>query len=221
MPAPLLALLSLVLAAAPGEPVAPEPVLGEEVILAGAALRLPPEFVPLPLRGRETAALAPGDSEARRELLGAFENAGADASLLVSSIDETLEDGPDLRDRLAKATVDHFREELELDLRLSWATRGRAPAALVEVAGRFPLGDQERGVVVAFVPSAGRTYVLTLSAPASQLERLTPGFEAAVRSFRAAPEREGGEPLPARWILAAVGGALGLAVWLVLRRRGK
>ncbi len=184
----------------------------------GLDLEPPPGFTAMPLAPRETRALAPGPRAAPRALLAVFAHAPSDASLVVTRIDAPLEDGPELRDRLAQATVDHFRDELELDLRLAWATRGKPPGPLLEVAGRFPLDGSEHAVVLAWFGAGARSYVVTLSAPSSNLDALLPGFETTLSTVRIAPD-PGPPAVPQRGWLAAAGAALGLLVALALRRR--
>jgi hypothetical protein len=197
--------------------------LGDEVVAGPVALRPPAGFVPSGLGPRETAALAPAGTADRRAVHLALHDPARDAVLVISSADEALGEGPDLRDRLVKRTVDHFRD-LGLDLRLAWATPGTPPAPAMEVAARAADRGRELGLLVAYVPAGERTYVGVFSAPIARFDALLPEVEASLRTLRVEPLAP---PAPARsrrraaaLLAVAVGAAVSWALLApALRRR--
>ncbi|WP_373045121.1 hypothetical protein [Vulgatibacter sp.] len=215
---PLALLLAAALPAAAGADVL-RPALGEAALLGprlelpGLAVRPPAGFAPLDLVGEETGALAPGVPGAPRTLLLSLLRE-PDATFTLSRIAAPFDDRAGSRDRLARAALDHASQALGVDLRLLWA---EAAGGGVELAARYKLAGQERGLLLAFLPLHGETLVVALSAPTEGLGALEPAFAAVVRSVESiGPPLE--PPGPELWLLAAASLVGGAAAAHVARR---
>ncbi len=189
---------------------------------AGFSLRLPPGFAvdeSLPAGPSRAAAFATSGEEGRLE--GTFSDlaAGGRSDIFVSEVPGPVVEGAFAEERLGAMALDQLQDQLGSRVTLEWIDR--VPAGdqkAVELAVRFSLDGEDRVAQIAFIPAGPRRhFVVAASLPSADFASHGPRIEAAIASFRLLTPRP--PLLSGAEAGALAGGALGLAVALVARRR--